>query len=70
MRVVMTRVLMKSNRLLAHPVIARIPGFRAHYWIGCDLLFPIGLTLSSVLRIQTQDVLGGFRGVSLISRPA
>jgi hypothetical protein len=69
MRVVMTRVLMKSNRLLANPVITRVAGFRAHYWIGCDLLFPIRLTLSSVLRIQTQHILGGFRGVSLISRP-
>ena len=69
MRVVMTWVLMKSDRLLAHPVIARVAGFRAHYWIGCDLLFPIRLALSSVPRIQIQHVLGGFRGVSLISRP-
>jgi hypothetical protein len=65
----MSWVLMKSNRLLAYPQIFRVPGFRAHYWIRCDLLFPTGLTLSSVLRIQTQHVPGGFRGISLICPP-
>ena len=56
----MTWVLMKGDGLLTDPVIARVAGFRAHYRIGCDLLFPIRLTLRSVPRIQAQHVLGGF----------
>jgi hypothetical protein len=68
-RVIMSWVLMQSDWLLAYPVISGVTGFRAHYWIGCDLLFPIGLTLRSVLRIQTQHVLGGLRGIDFICAP-